>query len=170
MIENPLELADGFGGLTGGEVGQSANVDGVQTAEASDVTDAAQGEVVARGGLQRLNRRCRIVRVQRRQGPKRRQIHGLNKRAFRELAREILGEASRLRQVTGEGQRERRGIVHVAAPAKRERLAGALPGGGRIPVERFPHRSARFEQAGPFALTRSLRDLDGDRGRPSRVA
>ena len=59
--------------------------------------------------------------------------------------------ASRLRQITGEGQRERRGIVHLAAPAERERLGGALPGGGRIPVKRFPHRSARFEQAGPFA-------------------
>ena len=30
MIENPLELGDGFGGLTGGEVRQAANVDGVQ--------------------------------------------------------------------------------------------------------------------------------------------
>ena len=77
---------------------------------------------------------------------------------------------SRLRQITREGQRERRGIVHVAAPAERERPAGALPGGGRIPVERFPHRPGRFEQAGPFASTRPLRDLDGDRGRPSRVA
>ena len=74
-----------------------------------------------------------------------------------------------LRQITGEGQRERRGIVHVAAPSKLERLAGALPGGCRIPVKRFPHGSARFEQAGPFASTRPLRDLDGDRGHPPRV-
>ena len=43
MIENPLELGGGFGGLTGGEVRQSANVDGIQAAEASDEADAAQG-------------------------------------------------------------------------------------------------------------------------------
>ena len=48
-------------------------------------------------------------------------------------------------------------------------LAGALPGGGRIAVKRFPHGSGRFEQAGPFAPTRLLGDLDGNRGHPSRV-
>ena len=42
MIENPLELGGGFGGLTGGEVRQSANVDGIQAAETSDEADAAQ--------------------------------------------------------------------------------------------------------------------------------
>ena len=40
MIENPLELGGGFGGLTCCEVRQSANVDGVQAAEASDEADA----------------------------------------------------------------------------------------------------------------------------------
>ena len=69
MIENPLELGGGFGGLTCGEVRQSANVDGIQAAEASDEADAAQGEIVARGGLQRLNRRCRIAERSRRTGP-----------------------------------------------------------------------------------------------------
>ena len=93
----------------------------------------------------------------------------MNERVLRELAREILGEGARLRQITGEGQRERRGIVHVAAPAKRKRLAGALPGGGGIPVEGFPYRAARFEQAGAFTSTRPLRDLDGALGHPSRV-
>ena len=42
MVEDPLELAGGFGGLTGREVGQSANVDGVQAAEASDEADATR--------------------------------------------------------------------------------------------------------------------------------
>ena len=36
-------------------------------------------------------------------------------------------------------------------------------------MKRFPHGGARFEQAGPFALTRLLRDLDGALGHPSRV-
>ena len=40
MIENPLELGGGFGGLTCGEVRQSANIDGIQTAETSDEADA----------------------------------------------------------------------------------------------------------------------------------
>ena len=39
MIENPLELGSGFGGLTGGEVRQSANIDGIQAAETSDEAD-----------------------------------------------------------------------------------------------------------------------------------
>ena len=69
MIENPLELGGGFGGLTGREVRQAANVDGIQAAEASDEADAAQGEVVARGGLQRLNRRCRHHECSMRTGP-----------------------------------------------------------------------------------------------------
>ena len=108
--------------------------------------------------------------VQREQGPKRRQIHELNRRILRELAREILGEGSRLRQITCEGERERRGIVHfAAAPSELERLGGALPGCSRIPVKRFPHRSGRFEQAGPLTSTRPLRDLDRDRGHPSRI-
>jgi hypothetical protein len=47
MIENSLELAGGFGGLTCREVRYSANVDGVQAAEAPDEADAAQGEVLA---------------------------------------------------------------------------------------------------------------------------
>ena len=100
MIENPLELADGFGGLTCREVRQPANVDGVQGAEASDEADAASSEVVTRGDLQRLDRRCRIVSVQCEQGPKRRQIHELNERILRELACEILGEVARLPQIT----------------------------------------------------------------------
>ena len=54
MIENPLEFAGSFGGLPGREVRQSANVDGVQASETSDDADAAKGEIVARGGLQRL--------------------------------------------------------------------------------------------------------------------
>ena len=49
-----------------------------------------------------------------RTGPQRRQIHELHRRILWELAREILGEGSRLRQITGEGERERRGIVHFA--------------------------------------------------------
>ena len=57
MIENPLKFTDGFGGLTCREVGQTANVDGVQTAEASDEADGPRGEIVARGGLQCCNRR-----------------------------------------------------------------------------------------------------------------
>ena len=40
MIENPLKLADGFGGLTCREVRLAANVDRVQAAEASDEADA----------------------------------------------------------------------------------------------------------------------------------
>ena len=64
MIDNPLELGGSFGGLTGGEVRQSANVDRVQAAEASDEADATEGEIVARGDLQRLDRRCRITSVQ----------------------------------------------------------------------------------------------------------
>jgi hypothetical protein len=60
MIKNPLELGGGFGGLTCGEVGQSANVDGIQPAETSDEADTPKSEIVARGGLQRLNRGCRI--------------------------------------------------------------------------------------------------------------
>ena len=99
--------------------------------------------------------------------PKRRQIHE-HERILRELAREILGEGARLLQIIGESQREGRGIIHVAASTQRERLAGALPGGG-IAVERFPHGSGRFEQGGPFTPTRALRDLDGDRGQSSRV-
>ena len=69
MIENPLELGGGFGGLTGGEVRQSANVDGIQAAETSDEADAPKREIVARGGLQRLNRRCRISGRSMRTGP-----------------------------------------------------------------------------------------------------
>ena len=57
MIENPLEFGGGFGGLTCCKVRQSANVDGIQTAEASDEADARKGEIVARGDLQRLDRR-----------------------------------------------------------------------------------------------------------------
>ena len=69
MIENPLELGGGFGGLTRREVRQSANVDGIQAAEASDEADAPKREIVARGGLQRLNRRCRISECSMRTGP-----------------------------------------------------------------------------------------------------
>jgi hypothetical protein len=36
-------------------------------------------------------------------------------------------------------------------------------------IKRFPHGSARFEQAGSFAPTRLLGDVDENRGRPSRV-
>ena len=64
MIENPLKLAGCIGGSTCCEVRHSANVDRVQAAEASDEADSAKGEIVALGGLQRLNRRCRIMRVQ----------------------------------------------------------------------------------------------------------
>ena len=103
MIENLLKLADGFGGLTGREVRLAANVDRVQAAEASDDADGPKGEVVARGGLQRLDRRCRIMSVQRKQGSKRRQIQGLNRRILRELALEVLAEGSRLRQITCKG-------------------------------------------------------------------
>ena len=39
MIEDFLELAGSFGGLTCREVRQSADVDGIQAAEASDETD-----------------------------------------------------------------------------------------------------------------------------------
>jgi hypothetical protein len=34
---------------------------------------------------------------------------------LRELAREILGEVARLPQITWQGERECRGIIHVAA-------------------------------------------------------
>ena len=60
MIENPLEFGGSFDGLTGGEVRQSANIDGIQAAETSNEADTPKSEIVARGGLQRLNRRCRI--------------------------------------------------------------------------------------------------------------
>ena len=63
MIENPLELGGGFGGLTCREVCLAANVDGVQGAEAPDEADANGMEVVTRGDLQRLDGRCRIVSV-----------------------------------------------------------------------------------------------------------
>jgi hypothetical protein len=63
MVEDPLELARGGAGLTHSEVRQSANIDGVQAAEVSDEADAPEGEIVARGSLQRLNCRCRIVSV-----------------------------------------------------------------------------------------------------------
>ena len=43
--------------------------------------------------------------------PERRQIHELYRRILRELAREPLGEGSRLRQITCEGECECRGIV-----------------------------------------------------------
>jgi hypothetical protein len=52
VIENPLELDGGSGGLMRREVRLAANVDGVQPAEASDEADAPKGEIVARGGLQ----------------------------------------------------------------------------------------------------------------------
>ena len=42
MIENPLELGGGLGGLTCRKVRQSANVDGIQAAETSDEADAPQ--------------------------------------------------------------------------------------------------------------------------------
>ena len=64
VVENPLELGGGFGGLAGREVRQSADVDGVQAAEAADKADGSRGEVVARGGLQRLHRRRRISSIQ----------------------------------------------------------------------------------------------------------
>ena len=60
MIENPLELGGGFDGLTGGEIGHSSHVDGIQATETSDDADTPKREILARGGLQRLNRRCRI--------------------------------------------------------------------------------------------------------------
>jgi hypothetical protein len=44
MIENPLELAGSFNGLTSREVRHSANVNGVQAAEASDEADATESE------------------------------------------------------------------------------------------------------------------------------
>ena len=49
MIDNPLELDGGFGGLMCCKVRQSANVDGIQAAEASDEADAPKREIVARG-------------------------------------------------------------------------------------------------------------------------
>jgi len=60
MIENPLELGGGCDRLTCSEVGQSAKVDGIQPAETSDDADTPNREIVALGGLQRLNRRWRI--------------------------------------------------------------------------------------------------------------
>ena len=54
-------------------------------------------------------------------------------------------------------------------PFRARGLARALPGGRGIAVKRFPHGSARFEQAGPFASTRLLCDLDKNCGHPSRV-
>jgi hypothetical protein len=86
----------------GCEVRHSANVDGVQAAEASDEADATDSEIVARGDLQRLDGRCGIVSAQREQGPKRRQIHELHRRILLELAGEIFGEGSRLRQIARE--------------------------------------------------------------------
>jgi len=60
MIENPLELGGGCGRLTCREVRQSANIDGIQAAETSDEADTPKREIVARRGLERLNRRYRI--------------------------------------------------------------------------------------------------------------
>ena len=122
-----------------------------------------RSEIVARGGLQRLNRRCRVRSgsVQCEQGPKRRQIHGsaptypLGTRA-RDPGR---GPAIAADHLRGRGRTPR--VLHFAtAPSELERPGSALPGGGRIPVERFPHGAGRFEQAGPFASTRLLRALD----------
>ena len=62
MIENPLELDSSFGGLTCGELGQSTNIDGIQAAETSDIANPPKREIVARRGLQRVNRCCRIRR------------------------------------------------------------------------------------------------------------
>jgi hypothetical protein len=53
MSENPLELASGFDGLTDCEVRQSADVNGIEAAEASGEADAAEREIVARGGRSR---------------------------------------------------------------------------------------------------------------------
>jgi hypothetical protein len=64
MIENPLKLGGSFGGVTGCEVRQSADVDGVQPAEASDEADASERDIVARSDLQRLDGRGRIASVQ----------------------------------------------------------------------------------------------------------
>jgi len=64
MIENPLELADGFGGLTCGEVRQSANIDGIQAAETSDEADTPKSEIVASSlrAASSISRRWRAIR------------------------------------------------------------------------------------------------------------
>src|SRR6185503_13398940 len=115
MIENPLELGGGFGRLTCCEVSQTADIDRIQAAEASDEADATKSEIVARGDLQRLDGGCRIVSGQREQSPKRRQIHELDRRILGKLTRQILREGSRSRKITCDRQRERRGIVHITA-------------------------------------------------------
>jgi hypothetical protein len=45
MIENPLELGGRFGGLTCCQVRHSANVDGIQAAEACGEADAPESEI-----------------------------------------------------------------------------------------------------------------------------
>ena len=77
------------------EVRLAANVDGIEPAEVPVEAEAAHAEVEARGGLQRLNRRGRITRVQREQGPQRRQIHVLHRRILGKVLREVVGKSPR---------------------------------------------------------------------------
>jgi len=44
MVDNPLKLGGGFGGLTGCEVRQSSNVDGIQATETPDEADTTKRE------------------------------------------------------------------------------------------------------------------------------
>ena len=169
MVDNPLELGGGLYRLLRRQIRQAANVDRIELAEVPIEADAARGEVEAGGRLQRLNRRCRITCVQCVQGPQRRQIHELHRRVLRKVAGETVGQRARSRHITGHGERERGGIVHLVAPAERQGRGDLLSGGCRIPVQRFPHGGCRFEQRGPLEPPGLLRDGGGDRGCPPRV-
>jgi hypothetical protein len=65
MIENPLELTGGLGGLTRSQVRLAPNVDGIESAKKTVEADAADGEIEAGSRLQGLNRSCRIGGVER---------------------------------------------------------------------------------------------------------
>lgn len=72
VIDDPLKFSGRLRWLTRGKLGQSPHVDVIETAEASDEADAAEREIVARGGLQRLERGSWIAGVQGKQRLQRR--------------------------------------------------------------------------------------------------
>ena len=63
MVENPLELGGGLCGPICRPVSLAANVEGIESAEVPAEANAAFRQIKARGGLQRLKRRRRIMRV-----------------------------------------------------------------------------------------------------------
>ena len=117
--------------------------------------DAAEGEVETRGGLQRLNRRGRIAERSTRTGPAAPADTCIAPTCPRGTCapdrRPALATAPY--RPTAPARTPRHSPRGGPWPSA-ERLGGLLPGGGGIPVERFPHRGGRVEQAGPLALDR----------------